>query len=151
MLTIPRWLWRGNWNPEQVSGAVLVVQLGALAGCLIRGLDYMRQNRDTTYVLSRVQDSAPLPVWGGVFIFAAALVIVGMAGHWGNLVGIGHLLAGAVYGGVSYGLFLETHFGPGVRTPFGLLVASVIHFAFGIGTFAALRQTEESIHPSCPT
>jgi hypothetical protein len=143
---------RGNWRPGQISATfILVAEVGVIVTSFTRGADYLRQDSDTSSVLSRVQDSAPLPVWGAAFILAFAVVAIGMAGRWGTLVGAGHLLAGALYGGIAFGLFLETHLGPGVRTPVGLAVASLIHGAFGLGTFAALRQAEESEHPSGPT
>jgi hypothetical protein len=140
---------RGNWRPGQISATfILVIEFGVIATCFTRGLDYLRRDTDAASVLSRVQDSAPLPVWGAAFVLALAIVAVGMVGRWGTLVGAGHFLAGALYGGVAYGLLLETHLGPGVRTPAGLFVASLVHAAFGVGTFADLRQSEESKHPS---
>ena len=142
---------RGIWRPEQVGGAVLVIQLGILFACLTRGLDYLRRDNDLTSVLSRVQDSAPLPAWGTLFIGAAVIAVIGMIGRWGTLVGVGHFIAGIAYGGIAFGLLLETGYGPGIRTPAGLFVASLIHGAFGVGTFAQLRQAEESEHPSATT
>ncbi len=143
-----RWLRRGSWRAEQVGGAVLVIQLGTLFACMTRGLDYLRRDTDATSVLSRVQDTAPLQAWGVLFVTAVVIVVVGMAGRWGTLVGVGHFLAGLLYAGIAYGLLQETDLGPGVRTPMGLFVTSVIHGAFGVGTFAILRQAEESEHPS---
>lgn len=139
---------RGTWRPEQVSGAVLVIQLFALIACLTRGLDYLRRDSDPTSVLSKVQDSAPLQLWGAVFVGAVLIVLTGMAGRWGTLVGAGHVLAMVVYGGIAYGLFLATGLGPGVRTPVGLAAAAVLHGALGIGTFAVMRRAEESENPS---
>lgn len=148
----PNWLHRGSWRPGQLSATfVLVVEIGVAFSVFTRGADYLRRDNDATSVLSRVQDSAPLPIWGGAFVVALAVIAIGMAGKWGTLVGTGHLLAGALYGGVAYGLLLETGLGPGVRTPAGLFVACLVHGAFGIGTFAELRQAEESEHPSDKT
>lgn len=143
---------RGNWHPGQISAAfILVAEVGVIVTSVIRGADYLRQDDDAASVLSRVQDSAPLQVWGAAFVLAFAVVAVGMVGRWGTLVGAGHLLAGALYGGIAYGLFQETGMGPGVRTPAGLFVACLIHGAFGLGTFADLRQAEETEHPTGPS
>lgn len=141
---------RGTWRPGQVATGtgLFVIQCAVLATCLIRGLDYLRPDLDPTSVLSRVQDSAPLPLWGVVFIAAVVTVLTGMAGGWGTAVGAGHLLAMIVYAGVGYGLLLETGLGPGVRTPAGLILTAVIHGALGVGTFAAMRRREEAEHPS---
>lgn len=144
----PPWLRRGQWRPEQVSASVLVIKAAALTACLTRGLDYLRRDSDATSVLSRVQDTAPLPMWGAVFLAAVAIVVVGVAGRWATIVGFGHIVAMLVYAGVAYGLFQVTGFGPGVRTPMGLIGAAAIHGALGMGTFAVQRRVEELEHPS---
>lgn len=143
---------RGGWRPGQLSpAAVLVIEMAVVCACLTRGADYLRRDSDPTSILSKLQDSAPLPVWGAAFIAALAVMAVGMAGRWATLVAVGHLLAMLCYAGTAYGLFMVTGLGPGVRTPVGLAVAAIAHGAFGFGTFAALRQAEESEHPSIQT
>lgn len=139
---------RGSWRPEQTAAAILAIKVSALSTCLIRGLDYLRHDTDPTSVLSRVQDAAPLTMWGLGFIGAVAVVLVGMAGRWATIVGVGHIIAMLAYAGIAYGLFQVTGFGPGLRTPAGLAGAAIIHGALGMGTFALQRRTEELEHPS---
>lgn len=127
---------------------MLVIKASALAACLTRGLDYLRRDTDTTSVLSRVQDTAPLPLWGTIFIAAAVIVVIGIAGRWATIVGVGHIVAMLVYAGIAYGLFQVTGLGPGLRTPMGLMGAAFIHGALGMGTFAVQRRVEELEHPS---
>jgi hypothetical protein len=124
-------------------GAVVpVIQWAVLLTCLTRGLDYLRPDLDPTSVLSRVQDSAPLPVWGVAFIAAATVSGVGLLGRWGLIAAVGHIAAMAAYAGIALGLFQSTGIGPGARTPVGLAVTAVIHGALGVGIFASLRRRE---------
>lgn len=141
---MPRPLRRGTWRPGQAptGTALFVVQCAVLCTCLIRGLDYLRPDTDTTSVLSKVQDSAPLAAWGLFFVAAACVALAGIAGRWGPVVAVGHIMAMVAYAGIAYGLFLATGVGPGVRTPVGLAVTAVIHGAIGVGIFASLRRRE---------
>lgn len=131
---------RGTWQPDQTDGALLVAQVAVLAGSVVRGADYLRQDDDAASVLSRVQDSAPLIVWGVVLVVAGAGGLIGLAGHWGRVIAVGHLLATAAYASISYGLLWVTGFGPGIRTPFGLMVVAVIHGSLGGGILTILRR-----------
>lgn len=147
------WLKRGRWVPGDAFGVLHVVQVGALLVCGVRGLDYLRPDADTTSILSRVQDTVPLPVWGGLFIAAAVTGLVGMAGRWALILAAGHLLAAVAYAAVAYGLLSVTGLGPGVRTPVGLAWAALVHGSFGVGIFAVLRRREitaTTVDPSEP-
>lgn len=139
-----RWLRRGTWRPGQSGSgtALFIVQCAVLSTCLVRGLDYLWPDVDATSVLSRVQDSAPLSAWGLFFIAAATVSTIGLIGRWALIIAVGHIMAMVAYGGIAYGLFLVTGFGPGIRTPWGLTVTAVIHGALGIGIFAAVRRRE---------
>ena len=139
---------RGTWRPEQTNGGVLAIQLAALGTCATRGIDYLRPDVDPASVLSRVQDTAPLSIWGAVFLTATIVVLIGMVGRWPTVIGFGHLIAMLMYAGIAYGLLQVTGFGPGVRTPAGLAGAAIFHAALGIGTFAVQRRHEELEHPS---
>ncbi|TFV83170.1 hypothetical protein [Blastococcus sp. CT_GayMR16] len=133
---------RGTWQPGQAFGVLLIVQIGALLVCLIRGLDYLRPDDDASSLLSRVQDSAPLTAWGALFIAAAITGAIGFIGRWGPVIAIGHLMAALSYASVAFGLFLVTGIGPGVRTPVGLAWAALVHGSLGVSIFAVLRRRE---------
>lgn len=135
---------RGAWRTGQAptGTALFVVQCAVLFQCAVRGLDYLRPDTDVTSVLSRVQDSAPLAAWGMFFVAAALVATVGICGRWGVIVAVGHIMAMVAYAGISFGLFLVTGAGPGVRTPVGLAVTAVIHGAIGVGIFASVRRRE---------
>lgn len=133
---------RGTWRPGQTNGALFVVQVVSLIVVAGRGLDYLRRDNDPSSVLSRVQDTAPLPVWGAVFLAAATIAAVGLVGRWGTVIAVGHILAMLGYASISFGLFQVTGLGPGFRTPWGLAGAAIIHGALGIGLLALLRRRE---------
>lgn len=143
-MTGPRRVHRGPWRPGRASLALFVIQVVVTIQAAIRGLDYLRHDSDPSSLLSRVQDSAPLHAWAWLFIIAAAVVAAGLAAGWGQVVAVGHLLAMACYAGVGYGVLQVTGFGPGARTPSGLLAAAVIHGALGFSILALLRRREVS-------
>lgn len=133
---------RGTWAPGDAFGVLHVVQAGALIVCLVRGVDYLRPDTDASSVLSRVEESAPLAVWGSLFIAAAVIGLTGLVGRWAPVLAVGHLAAAVAYGAIAYGLFYETGLGPGVRTPVGLTWAALVHASFGFAIFAVLRRRE---------
>lgn len=133
---------RGGWQPGRTNFALFVIQVSVTVQCLTRGIDYLRPDTDTSSLLSKVQDSAPLHVWAALFVAAAVVVIVGILGGWGRVIAAGHLLAMAAYASVGYGVLQVTGFGPGVRTPSGLLWTAVIHGALGFSIFAVVRRRD---------
>lgn len=143
---------RGTWRPRQGGNALFIVQCAVLSACVVRGLDYLRPDVDPGSVLSRVQDSAPLPAWGLCFIGAAAVVLAGLIGHWGTVVAVGHMAAMVAYAGIAHVLIMVTGYGPGVRTPWELAVLAVIHGALGFSIFATLRRREltAALPPEAP-
>jgi len=142
----PGWLKRGTWQPGRTGSAsgtaMAIIQCAVISTCAVRGLDYLRHDPDPSSVLSRVQDSAPLTWWGMFFIAAAIVAAAGLAGRWGAVAAIGHIMAMVAYAGIAFGLFLVTGLGPGVRTPWGLAMTAIIHGALGIGIFATIRRRE---------
>lgn len=136
----PGRLRRGNWQPGQTNGALLAVQLVVVPLCAVRGLDYMRD--DPAQIMSRIQDTAPLPVWVAGFVVATVTGMVALLGRWGPMLAAAHCIAMAMYLMVAYRLLLVTGVGPGVRYTAELLGFGLVHGALGVGIFTILRRKE---------
>jgi hypothetical protein len=139
------WLHRGTWHPTRGTWvpALLLIQFIGLAQALLRGADYVRSPRGDEAGLAALTPP-PLWVWGLIFGAFAVTGLVGVAGHWGYVVAVGHCGVAAAYLCVGVALLEAAHLGSVWRVALGMLL-----FAFGAALvrvrppesrrFAALR------------
>lgn len=135
---------RGAWKivrvPPWVPFAIQVVMFEQL---IVRGTDYaLGDSADVAKSLGFVEADLPLVVWGLIFLSAAALFGVGITGRWSKLVIASHVLAGAAYLGVGYGLLevAATRNFDGLRTSNGIMTAGLIHLLFAAGIANKAQQ-----------
>ena len=151
---------KGEWRaglPADVS-AIIVALLAGQA--MIRGVDYLTGDRETTTTsLTVVEQAMPLWAWGVFCVIGGGLVLGGMWRKYAEPVIIGSIVLMATYGALSWGLFLKMvkrgtsvhaftesvetadfhgiiHAWPwdGWRTPMGFLVTAVLWGCFAWGT-----------------
>lgn len=87
---MPPFLRRGDWHPTRGTWVptLLAIQFLTLGQAMLRGADYVR---GPGYVAGLDWlTPPPLWVWGCIFCGFATLGLLGIVGHWGNIVGVGH-------------------------------------------------------------
>lgn len=129
----------GGWSPGLQPDLSLAFMLLLSTEVLVRGVDYITGDRkDVTQSLSIVESAMPLQVWGALLIAAGASFTFGvLARRFGPLI-FGAVLIMAIYGAISFGLFLRmVERGwpwDGFRTP---LMFTIFSLMFAICAFSA--------------
>ena len=98
----------GGWTPGRTNALLLLVQVGFAVQAAARGMDYVLPSPPgpTPRVLTVVEASAPLWLWGAGFLLGAGLIVVGLSGGWRWLIVAGHASLGALYIGFGWGMLL---------------------------------------------
>lgn len=144
-------LHRGRWKVGDFDRWVMiVVQVYFIYQASIRGLDYLgAQPSSSASGLARAEQDAPfglgLTFWGMVFLLGAAIFIVGASFRWWSWIVTAHLIIAGAYFVVSWGLFataFSNHYWQGIRTPSGLLGATLLHCVLAVGTAAQSRRSK---------
>jgi hypothetical protein len=93
------WLRRGAWHPTRGtwSPTLLAVQVVLLGQALLRGADYVRSPPGIEPPDLAALIPPPLPFWGLLFGLFAVTGLVGIAGHWGYVVAVGHCGVAVAY------------------------------------------------------
>lgn len=125
----------GDWHVGRVNVVLAVVQFLLWFECAARGLDYVQERppAPSPAILSRIEVSAPLSLWGAGFLLAALLLFVGVAGRWWTVIIAGHAVAFALNGAFFGGTLLEVPFASPVLALGGTAVV-------GVGCFFALSE-----------
>ncbi|AEK36232.1 putative membrane protein [Corynebacterium variabile DSM 44702] len=130
---------RGQWRPGMPQDVSALIVTVFTVQMLIRGLDYITDDRDgVTASLTVVERAMPLQAWGVLFLAAAGAVIAGMALRRSAIIISGALLAAGLYAGLTWGLTLRMieRGWPwdGWRTPTQFLTAVAFWLLIAYGT-----------------
>lgn len=117
---------RGTWHPTRGtwSPTLLAVQIVLLGQALLRGADYVRSPPGLEPPELAALIPPPLQFWGLLFGLFAVTGLVGIAGHWGYVVAVGHCGVAVAYLCVAVALLDATHIEAWWRVALGVGLAT---------------------------
>lgn len=137
---------KGTWTPLLPYEARIFVVMLPCAEAILRGIDYVTGDQDsTTQSLTFVEKAMPLAVWGVLFLVAGLLTALGFWRKWVWVCVAGLHVGGATYMSMAVGLAAKAweRGGDGFRTPVMFVVFALAFWGMAIGYSMQARDDYE--------
>ncbi|MFN3600493.1 MAG: hypothetical protein ACK4UY_03785 [Dietzia sp.] len=142
-----RWRWLRLMPPALSPLGAVLLQTALAAEALLRGTDYALHHHQPASVLGAIQATAPIWVWGAVFLFGGALLLAGIVHEQWPAAPLGHLILLTTYVSFSLGALIDSatnEMPGGWRTGTTFAALAVMHLVFLYGSWAAWRRRQRA-------